>query len=64
MLSKILNHKTAIMNGLAVITAVVTALTNNDVIAQNPDVVVGLVSALGVLNMISNMFKTFTGASK
>jgi hypothetical protein len=64
MLSTILKNKMAITNALAVITGVVSYLAANDVVMQNPEVVAGLLSALGVLNVIGNLFKGIAGTGK
>lgn len=54
--------KTIILNVLTVVAGVVGYLAGHDIIAQNPEAVAGLVSALGVLNVILR-FLTNTSVS-
>jgi hypothetical protein len=51
-IGKLLKSKTIIVNTLAVVAGTMTYLSGNEVIAQNPEIVAGLVTALGVVNVI------------
>lgn len=48
--------KMVVVNTLTVVAGVVAYLIGHDVIAQNPDAVAGLVSALGAINVILRFF--------
>lgn len=51
-ISKLMKSKTIIVNSLVVIAGTMTYWTNNEVIAQNPDIVAALVTAIGVINVV------------
>lgn len=51
-LSKLLKSKTVIVNVLTVAVGVLGYLAGHDVIAQNPEFVAALVSAVGVVNVL------------
>jgi hypothetical protein len=51
-LSQLLKSKTVIVNTLTVAVGVLGYLAGHDVIAQNPEVVAALVSAVGVVNVL------------
>jgi len=50
-LSQLLKSKTVIVNSLTVAVGVLGYLAGHDVIAQNPEIVAALISAVGVLNV-------------
>lgn len=51
-LSQLMKSKTVIVNVLTVAVGVLGYLAGHDVIAQNPEVVAALVSAVGVVNVL------------
>lgn len=51
-LAKLLKSKTVIVNTATVAVGVLGYLAGHDVIAQNPEIVAALVSAIGVLNVV------------
>jgi len=51
-LTQLMKSKTVIVNTLTVAVGVLGYLAGHDVIAQNPEVVAALVSALGVVNVL------------
>ena len=50
-IGKLLKSKTIIVNTLVVVAGTMTYLSGNEVIAQNPDIVAALVTAIGVINV-------------
>jgi hypothetical protein len=51
-LSKLLKSKTVIVNTLTVVVGVLGYLSGHEIIAQNPELVAALVSAIGVVNVL------------
>jgi hypothetical protein len=51
-LAQLLKSKTVIVNTLTVAVGVLGYLAGHDVIAQNPEVVAALLSAVGVVNVL------------
>lgn len=51
-LTKLAKSKTVIVNTLTVAVGVLGYLAGNDIIAQNPEWVAGLVSAVGAVNVL------------
>lgn len=58
-IAKLLKSKTVIVNSLTVVVGVLGYLAGHEVIAQYPEVVAGLISAVGVVNLALR----FLGAS-
>lgn len=50
-IGKLMKSKTIIVNSLVVIAGTLTYWSGNEVIAQNPDVVAAMVTAIGVINV-------------
>lgn len=50
-IGRLMKSKTVIVNTLVVVAGTLTYWSGNEVIAQNPDVVAAMVTALGVINV-------------
>lgn len=50
-IGKLIKSKTIIVNSLVVIAGTLTYLSNDQIIAQNPDIVAAMVTAIGVINV-------------
>jgi len=56
MLSSLLKNKTTIVNVLTLAAGVCGYLAGQDLIAQNPEIVAGLLSAVAALNVVVRVF--------
>ncbi len=50
-IGRLMKSKTIIVNSLVVVAGTLTYWSGNEVIAQNPDVVAAMVTAIGVINV-------------
>jgi len=64
LLKKMAKSKTIIVNTLTVIVGTLGCVAGHDVIAQNPELVAGLVSAIGVLNVVLRLVTSIPVSQK
>lgn len=62
--SKMMKSKTIIINALTVVVGVMGYLAGNEVIAANPELVAGLVTAMGVVNVVLRLVTSVPVSSK
>lgn len=63
-LTQLLKSKTVIVNALTVVAGVVGYLAGHDVIAQNPELVAGLVAVAGAVNVVLRLFTVLPVSEK